>query len=310
FREISGYKLNLNKSELFPISTAARNYPLYSLPFKIAHHFTYLGVSVTSKFEDLLKANFVSLLSKVREDCERWSILNLSLTARVNTVKMNILPRFSYLFQCIPIFLPQSFFQKVDSVISEFIWNKKVPRLRKQYLQRPRKLGGLALPHFRFYYWASNIRILKYWLQSEPSDAQINWLAIEANSVKPTSLRALVHSAILSSTLPYTKNRIVRTTLRIWVQFKRYFGLQTSSTYAPLAANHQFPPSLVDDLFSMWSKAGIHSFKDLYIDNVFETKSNAGRGEYVFWRAWCQLKSGTLDRGMSRIGTLYVTRMH
>uniref|UniRef100_A0AAY4AXS2 Reverse transcriptase domain-containing protein n=1 Tax=Denticeps clupeoides TaxID=299321 RepID=A0AAY4AXS2_9TELE len=180
---ISGYKLNLNKSELFPISTAARNYPLYSLPFKIAHHnFTYLGVCVTSKFEDLLKANFVSLLSKVREDCEWWSILNLSLTARVNTVKMNILPRFSYLFQCIPIFLPQSFFQKVDSVISEFIWNKKVPRLRKQYLQRPRKLGGLALPHFRFYYWASNIRILKYWLQSKPSDAQINWLAIEANS--------------------------------------------------------------------------------------------------------------------------------
>uniref|UniRef100_A0A0E9RA20 Uncharacterized protein n=1 Tax=Anguilla anguilla TaxID=7936 RepID=A0A0E9RA20_ANGAN len=38
--------------------------------------------------------------------------------------------------QCIPIFLPQAFFQKIDNLILEFIWNKKPQRLRKDFLQK------------------------------------------------------------------------------------------------------------------------------------------------------------------------------
>ena len=126
-------------------------YHLVNFPFKVANDsFVYLGVHVTHKFGDLYKANFAPLLTRIQKDFERWSLLNLSLIAHVNSVKMNILPRL-YLFQCIPLFLPQSFFHKLDSLISEFILNKKVPRMRKQYLPRP-KLGGLALPNLRFYY--------------------------------------------------------------------------------------------------------------------------------------------------------------
>lgn len=65
------------------------------------------------------------LLTQIRDDFDRWSVHKLSLIARVNAVKMNILPRLSYLFQCIPLFLPQSFFRKLDSLILEFILNKK-----------------------------------------------------------------------------------------------------------------------------------------------------------------------------------------
>ncbi len=272
FGQISGYKLSLNKSEIFPINPAAKMYPLKNFPFKVAHYsFVYLGVHVTHKFEDLYKANFAPLLTRIQKDFERWSLLNLSLIARVNSVKMNILPRLSYLFQCIPLFLPLSFFCKLDSLISEFIWNKKVPRLRKQYLQRPKPLGGLALPNLRFYYWATNIRIFKYWLQYEPFDPPPAWLVFEASSAKPVSLKALVHSPIHSSTFSYTKNVIVKTSLRVWVQFKRFFGLQTFSVYAPLAANHAFPPSLINSVFLRWTNLGIHNFKDLYVNDVFAT---------------------------------------
>lgn len=129
FGAISGYKLNLNKSELFPLNETAHEYPLHSLPFKIAKHsFTYSGVQVTAEFKDLYKANFVPLLTRTQEDFDRWSVLNLSLAARINSVKMNTLPKFLYLFQCVPIFLPQVFFSKIDTIILEFIWNKKPPR--------------------------------------------------------------------------------------------------------------------------------------------------------------------------------------
>ena len=99
-------------------------YPLENFPFEVAHYsFVYLGVHVKHKFENLYKANFAPLLAQIQKDFERWSLLNLSLLASVNCVKTNILPRL-YLFQCIPLFLPQSFFHKLDSLISEFVWSK------------------------------------------------------------------------------------------------------------------------------------------------------------------------------------------
>lgn len=67
FGSISGYKLNLGKSELLPLNKAAREYPLHTLSFKVAQHeLKYLGIQVTAKFRDLYRANFIALLSQVQ----------------------------------------------------------------------------------------------------------------------------------------------------------------------------------------------------------------------------------------------------
>ncbi len=48
FGQISGYKLNLTKSELMPINNAASDVPLSSMPFKASlYSFKYLGIQVT-----------------------------------------------------------------------------------------------------------------------------------------------------------------------------------------------------------------------------------------------------------------------
>lgn len=180
---------------------------------------------------------------------------------------MTTLPHFLYLFQSVPIFLPQSFFHKRDSLILEFIWNKKVPRLCEQYLQRSRPFEGLALSNMTFYHWAANNRILKFWLQYETLDPTPTWVTMEARSTKPVSLKAVVHSSTLSSTSPYSKTVLVRTCLRIWGQFKHCFCLQSFSIQA--VNTHTFPPSLEDNAFSIWSKQGLVSFQDLYINNTF-----------------------------------------
>lgn len=270
FSFISGYKLNLGKSELFPLNTLAHNCPLHNFPFKISQHkFKYLGILITDKFKDLFRANFIPCLERMQHDFERWSLLPLNLAARINCVKMNTLPKFSYLFQCIPVFLPLAFFQKIDSLILEFIWNKKKPRLRKDFLQRPKRLGGMALPNFRFFYWASNLRVLQYWLKLDTFHPAPAWLAMESFSCKPTSLSALIHSPIKCSLSPYVTNIIVKTSLQIWKQFKRQFGFHNFSFLAPITANHVFLPSLSDCAFTMWANLGIKTFKDLYVNNLF-----------------------------------------
>lgn len=196
-------------------------------------------------------------------------MLNLSLAARINSIKMNALPRFLYLFQCVPIFLPQTFFRKLDSIISDFVWSGRPPRLRKQYLQSPKKLGGMALPNFKFYYWAAHLKIIQFWLHSGSQLLSSVWLGMEHSSCKPFSLSALAHSPIKSPIKNYTKNVIIKTTVKIWNQFRRSFDLQTYSILAPITANHSFPPSLIGRAFEIWSNMGIKTFKDLYIDNTF-----------------------------------------
>lgn len=151
----------------------------------------------------------------------------------------------AYLF----FFLLQSRF---SSLILEFVWNKKTPRLRCQVLYRCKALGGMALLNMLFYYWATNIRNLNYWLLYEDIEAPLSWLVLEANSTHPVILKALLHAPIVSSTTIYTKNVIVASCLKIWVQFRRHFGLQTHSMRAPLEVNHVFPPFLLDNTFFLF----------------------------------------------------------
>ena len=130
------------------------------------------------------KNNFVSALERTRLDFARWSSLPLSLFGRVNSVKMNVLPKFLYLFQTIPIFIPKSFFKTLDQIISSFIWNKGPARIRKSLLQKPKASDGLALPNFQQIYRPS-------YTGSIPIMALVTgfqWVQLEEASCRPASL--------------------------------------------------------------------------------------------------------------------------
>lgn len=268
FGQISGYKLNFEKSELMPINAAALTYPLSDLPFKTSQeHFKYLGIWVTRDFSKLIDQNFSPLLSKLSKDFQRWSALPLSLAGRINCIKMNVLPKFLYLFQCIPVFLPKSFFHSLNNLITQFIWNKKKPRIRKDILQRPKDLGGLALPNFLFYYWAANIRSMLHWcfISNQPP----LWLQIEEHACDSCSLVSLLCLPLVSSPVILSSNIIVKNCLKIWVQFRRHFGLHTTPLRSPVHSNPLFIPSMLDRAFSVWNNQGIISLKHLYIEGTF-----------------------------------------
>ena len=70
---------------------------------------------------------------------------------RVNIIKMVVLPKFTYLFQNVPIFLTSSILKTLDSIIMAFIWAFKPPHISKA-LQKPTEESGLGLLVFRHYY--------------------------------------------------------------------------------------------------------------------------------------------------------------
>lgn len=116
FSCFSGYKLNLEKSERFPVNTASCCLQQSDLPFQSSlAGFKYLGINVTRSNSNLMSASFTPLISKITSDIQRWGNLPLSLIGRIYAVKMNILPKFLFLFQSIPLFLPKHFFDSLDN---------------------------------------------------------------------------------------------------------------------------------------------------------------------------------------------------
>uniref|UniRef100_A0AAR2KCA8 Reverse transcriptase domain-containing protein n=1 Tax=Pygocentrus nattereri TaxID=42514 RepID=A0AAR2KCA8_PYGNA len=239
FGSYSGYKLNFSKSTFYPINAAACTITQTEIPFRLAPDgFKYLGVNITRKISLIQDANFSPLLTKMCSDLQRWSNLPLSLVGRVQCIKMNVLPKFSFLFQCLPIFLPKSFFVSIDKTVTGFIWGGRVPRIRKGILQCPRSSGGLALPNFMYYYFAANIQKMAFWFKN-PEAA---WCIMESLSCHSSSIRALVYSSLPILSSHFSSNPLVVSTLKIWTQFSKMFHFTEASVLSPICKNHLFNP--------------------------------------------------------------------
>uniref|UniRef100_A0A3Q2ZWL1 Reverse transcriptase domain-containing protein n=1 Tax=Kryptolebias marmoratus TaxID=37003 RepID=A0A3Q2ZWL1_KRYMA len=66
FGQISGYKLNLTKSELFPIGNKANLSDFANLPLRIERQkFTYLGITVTKTHKNLFKCSGIFTITWV-----------------------------------------------------------------------------------------------------------------------------------------------------------------------------------------------------------------------------------------------------
>lgn len=260
FGKVSGYKINLEKSvqKKYPINNLARKLSFQARPSTTQEDkFTYLGITVTRKYKDLFSHNLRATLDNAKLDLERWSSLPLSLAGKINSVKTNIMPRFLYLLQTLPLFVPKSFFRELNKYTSNFIWNKKVPRKRREFLERQKEEGGLALPNYMHYYWAANIHKLLFWVSELDEDENPVWVHIERYASSPVSLRSLVCAPLPLSKHLYTNNPVVCNSLKIWMQFRTHFKNRNSLLSAPIYGNHLFDLALGGAAFREWYSAGL-----------------------------------------------------
>lgn len=172
--QVSGYKLNLSKSILFPINDNACQMSFQNVPFSVSKdNCTYLGVCVTYKYRDLFDNNFKIAFNKAKQDTDRWSALLLSLAGRINSVKITIMPRFFISVSSNPRLYSQIPFKELNKCT--FTLYKNVPRIRKEYLERQKEEGDLSLPNYLYYYWAANIHKLMFWVSDLKDDESPVW---------------------------------------------------------------------------------------------------------------------------------------
>lgn len=80
---------------------------------------------------------------------------------------MSILLRLLYLFQTLPIEIPEKQFRTWDKVISRFMWNGERPRIKFETLQIEKHKGGMALPNLKEYFHAAHIKPVICWCAKE-----------------------------------------------------------------------------------------------------------------------------------------------
>lgn len=109
---ISGHKINKQKSVMMPLNPAAQGLSRGDIPFHWDPcKFCYLGLQISNQLHQIYSLNYESLFKKVEADLDRLKSLPISLIGRMNCIKMNILPKFLYLFQSLPTPILKTFFK-------------------------------------------------------------------------------------------------------------------------------------------------------------------------------------------------------
>lgn len=104
YSAVSDYKLNMGKSEEMMVEQSISHTirSKYSLKWQ-KDKLRYLGVTICLDFNKLYQYNFGAFESQIKKDLQKWKLIPLTITKRIEIMKRHILKRFLFLFQNLPI---------------------------------------------------------------------------------------------------------------------------------------------------------------------------------------------------------------
>ena len=152
FEGVTGLKINYDKTELLRIgslcNTQAKLYTQKPVNWT-NDPLLILGVNVTQSRKDLVEANFPQLLTKIQNVIKIWSMRNLTIYGKVLLAKSLLISQLTYKLSLLPT-PSKEYLKEVNTLISNFIWNNKPPRIAREYLLLPLEKGGLNLTDIIF----------------------------------------------------------------------------------------------------------------------------------------------------------------
>ena len=125
FANVSGLRLNVNKSIIYPLFPNSDKYLHLLVPTHIPIMpitFRYLGMYVYHTPEETKDGNLTRSISGLRVFSVFWGRLPLSPLGRLALSKMIELPRLLYFISTVPVLVPKKVFTELNSWLADLIW--------------------------------------------------------------------------------------------------------------------------------------------------------------------------------------------
>lgn len=110
FGKTSGYKINKSKTSIMLLNQVDReNPPNVVAQFKVVNCFTYLGIPIVPLLNNIIETNYRPVMKEISDSLDRWAALPMSLIGKINTLKMNVLPKLLFLSLLFTSVTPKQF---------------------------------------------------------------------------------------------------------------------------------------------------------------------------------------------------------
>ena len=145
-----GLKVNYNKTEILRIGSLRLSDAEYYLNLPLVWSdgpITVLGVKIDADMSENSKAvrqNYEDLLNKITGLIKQWQLRDLTLMGKIQVINSLVVSQFVYQMSVLPT-PPEEYFQRYKTLIKEFLWEGKKPKIRYNKLIQRYNQGGLQL---------------------------------------------------------------------------------------------------------------------------------------------------------------------
>ncbi len=159
FSKCSGLNVNKDKSEAIWIG-ASSNFRHKPCGLKWTREpVKCLGIYIGQNISEVLEKNYSEKMKTVENLLQLWSSRPLTLKGKITVIQNVIIPQVLYL--CSVLHTPEKIIKRLHDLITQFVWNKKKPKVKHTTMVGCIEDGGLKLPDIR-----SKIKSIKIaWLQ-------------------------------------------------------------------------------------------------------------------------------------------------
>ena len=265
----SGYKLNESKCEVLTLGEQLKVEikETYKLKWE-SKKIKYLGIYLTGDLKTLYTDNYQALENKVRQDLNRWKVIPESILSRIESVKMMILPQFLFLFQTLPISIPNCSFKRWNTMLSNFIWNYKSKRKKLSTLTQTRENGGLNFPDLMTYFHATQIDIIMKWMNDS---VKTKWKLIE-KQLTLISIGTLPHLNTKEIQKYCGNNACVENTITNWKCIRKMYKCDEKCIYLrEMARDPDLLPNKTDNILEEWSRKGLKVYSQMITNNIIDS---------------------------------------
>ena len=184
FRKVSGLAINIDKTNVVKIGALrGRSIPWEGkFGMKWVTDFEILGIKYKINHMDTITDdNILGKLAEIKNLIHVWNSRCLSPYGKITIVESLLLSKITHILLSLPT-PSQHMFSRLESIFSNFIWNSKPPKFRRDIVEALNTEGGLQLHNLKIFDAALKIGWLKRYLRTDskwkviPMEAELSGL--------------------------------------------------------------------------------------------------------------------------------------